>query len=121
METLLLLHLLNQTQKDIRNGVKSSIGSPAGHYINKFGDSSFSIVKSTGTLSVSASDGYGNQASQVIKDEVQNFSDLPAEAPNNMVVEVKGDASNTFDNYYVKFSSSTKVWEETVEPGIEIH
>ena len=36
-----------------------------------------------------------------------------------MVVEVKGDASNTFDNYYVKFSSSTKVWEETLEPGIE--
>ena len=108
----------NSNTKDIRDGVKNSIGSPANITLTNLGDSSFSIVKSTGTLSVSASDGYGNQASQVIKDEVQNFSDLPAEAPNNMVVEVKGDASNTFDNYYVKFSSSTKVWEETLEPGI---
>ena len=47
---------------------------------------------------------------------IQNFSDLPAEAINDMVVEVKGDASNSFDNYYVKYSSSTRVWEETVEP-----
>ena len=108
----------NSNTKDIRDGVRNSIGSPANITLTNLGDSSFSIVKSTGTLSVSASDGYGNQASQVIKDEVQNFSDLPAEAPNNMVVEVKGDASNTFDNYYVKFSSSTKVWEETLEPGI---
>ena len=108
----------NSNTKSIRDGVKNSIGSPANITLTNLGDSSFSIVKSTGTLSVSASDGYGNQASQVIKDEVQNFSDLPAEAPNNMVVEVKGDASNTFDNYYVKFSSSTKVWEETLEPGI---
>ena len=30
--------------------------------------------KSTGTLSVSASDGYGDQASQVIYDEVQNYN-----------------------------------------------
>ena len=108
----------NSNTKSIRDGVRNSIGSPANITLTNLGDSSFSIVKSTGTLSVSASDGYGNQASQVIKDEVQNFSDLPAEAPNNMVVEVKGDASNTFDNYYVKFSSSTKVWEETLEPGI---
>ena len=108
----------NSNTQSIRDGVRNSIGSPANITLTNLGDSSFSIVKSTGTLSVSASDGYGNQASQVIKDEVQNFSDLPAEAPNNMVVEVKGDASNTFDNYYVKFSSSTKVWEETLEPGI---
>ena len=36
-----------------------------------------------------------------------------------MVVEVKCDASNSFDNYYVKFVSSTGVWEETIEPGIK--
>jgi hypothetical protein len=109
----------NTNTKDIRDGVKSAIGSPGGITLTNIGDSSFSIVK-TSSLTVSASDGYGNQASQVIKDEVQNFSDLPAEGINNMVVEVKGDASNSFDNYYVKFSSGTKVWEETVAPGLEI-
>ena len=109
----------NQNTKDIRNGLKSAIGSPSGITLTNIGDSSFSIVKSSGTLTVTAGDGFGNQASQVIKDEVQNFSDLPAEAINDMVVEVKGDASNSFDNYYVKYSSSTRVWEETVEPGIK--
>ena len=106
--------------KTIRNGLKSAVGSPSGITLADIGDSSFSIIKSSGTLEVSASDGYGNQASQVVKDTVQNFSDLPAKGINNMVVEVLGDASNSFDNYYVVFKSSTNVWEETVAPGIEI-
>ena len=106
--------------KTIRNGVKSAVGSPSGITLADLGDSSFSIVKSSGTLEISASDGYGNQASQIIKDTVQNFSDLPAQAINNMVVEVQGDASNSFDNYYVVYKSSTKVWEETVAPGLQI-
>ena len=108
----------NTNTKDIRNGVKGAI-SASGITTANIGDSSFSIIKSSGTLSVQASDGFGNQASQVIKDEVQNFSDLPKDGINNMVVEVKGDASNSFDNYYVKYSASTKVWEETVAPGIK--
>ena len=105
--------------KTIRNGLKSAVGSPSGITTANIGDSSFSITKSSGTLSVSASDGYGNQASQVVKDTVQNFSDLPAKAINNMVVEVLGDASNSFDNYYVIFKTSTNIWEETVAPGLE--
>ena len=109
----------NTNTKDIRNGVKGAI-SASGITTANIGDSSFSITKSSGTLSVQASDGFGNQASQVIKDEVQNFSDLPKDGINNQVVEVVGDASNTFDNYYVKYNSTTKVWEETVEPGIKI-
>ena len=32
-----------------------------------------------------------------------------------MVVEVTGDASNNFDNYYVKYV--TDLWEETVAPN----
>jgi hypothetical protein len=109
----------NSNTKDIRDGLKSAVGSPSNITLANIGDSSFSIVKSSGTLDVSASDGYGNQASQVVKDKVQNFSDLPAQAINNMVVEVQGDASNSFDNYYVIFKTSTNIWEETVAPGIE--
>ena len=109
----------NSNTKDIRDGLKSAVGSPSNITLANIGDSSFSIVKSSGTLDVSASDGYGNQASQVVKDKVQNFSDLPAQAINNMVVEVQGDASNSFDNYYVIFKTATNVWKETVAPGIE--
>ena len=112
------LHLpaVIQTQK-ILEWVKGAIS--ASGITTNIGDSSFSIVKSSGTLSVQASDGFGNQVTSV-KDEVQNFSDLPKDGINNQVVEVVGDASNTFDNYYVKYNSTTKVWEETVEPGIKV-
>ena len=109
----------NTSTESIRDGLFSAVGSPSGIAVSKIGNSSFSIIKSSGTLTVSASDGYGDQASQVIKDEVQEFTDLPAKAIDGMVVEVKGNASNSFDNYYVKFIASTEVWEETVAPGIK--
>jgi hypothetical protein len=109
----------NTDTKAIRDGLKSAIGSPSGITLANIGDSSFSIVKSSGTLSISASDGFGDDASQVVADTVQNFSDLPQPAINGMVVEVTGDASNNFDNYYVKYN--VDVWEETVKPATPIN
>ena len=108
----------NSDTEAIRDGVFSAVGSPAGLTLTKIGNSSFKVVKASGTLSVSASDGYGNKASQVIYNSVQNFSDLPEEGINGQVVEVKGDASNNFDNYWVKWVDSTSVWEETIAPSI---
>lgn len=101
----------------IRNGVKSAIGSISGITLADIGRSSFSIIKSSGTLTVTASDGFGDDASQVVKDRVQNFSDLPVPAINNQVVQVTGDATNGFDDYYVKFISADNLWEETVAPN----
>ena len=105
--------------KTIRDGLITAIGSISGITISALGDSSITFVKSSGTLNISSSDGYGDQASQLIKDEVQQFADLPAVGINNMVVEVKGTAANSFINYYVKFKSDTGVWEETIAPGIK--
>ena len=75
----------NTDTKAIRDGLKSAIGSPSGITLANIGDSSFSITKSSGTLNISASDGFGDDASQVVKDKVHNFSDLPQPAINNMV------------------------------------
>ena len=109
----------NTNTESIRDGVKSACGTIGNITFTNVGTSSFSIVKSSGTLTVSASDGFGDDASQIIASKVQNFSDLPSPAINNMVVEITGDASNSFDNYYVKYSSSDDVWEETVAPSIK--
>jgi hypothetical protein len=103
--------------ENIRNGLKSAIGSPSGISLSNIGNSSFSIVKSSGTLTVTASDGFGNDASQVIKDKVQSFSDLPVPAVNGQIVQVTGDADNGFDDYYVKFVSADNLWQETVAPS----
>ena len=107
----------NTNTEDIRDGLVTAIGTVSGLTIADIGESSFSIVKAAGTLSVSASDGYGDDASQVVSDTVQNFTDLPSPAINNMVVEITGDATNSFDNYYVKYNSSDDVWSETLAPA----
>ena len=107
----------NTDTEAIRNGLKSAVGSPSNITTANVGTSSFSIIKSSGTLTVSASDGYGDDASQVVGAKVQNFSDLPSPAINDMVVEITGDATNSFDNYYVKYSSSDDIWNETVAPS----
>jgi hypothetical protein len=111
------------TTEQVRDNLRTAIGSPAGFTFANIGNSSFSIIKASGTLNVSASDSYGDEASQVIKDTVTDFNDLPLPAINNMVVEVTGDATNKFDNYYVKFIESSGgdgVWEETVAPNTVI-
>lgn len=101
----------------IRDGLKSACGSIANITFANIGNSSFSIIKSTGTLVVTASDGYGDDASQVVSSSVQSFSDLPSPAIDGMVVEITGDATNNFDNYFVKYVSASDIWQETVAPN----
>lgn len=81
--------------------------------------------KDGGDFSISAEDTRSNTQITVFKDRVQRFSDLPTVGPRGYVVEVYGDSSSSFDNYYVSFVPSednenfgTGVWKETVKPGI---
>lgn len=62
---------------------------------------------------------------KIIKKKTQRFTDLPTIAPTGMVIEVVGDQSSSFDNYYVKFEPDnetatfdTGLWIETVKEGI---
>jgi hypothetical protein len=84
------------------------------------------IKKSDGSnFSIDGNDTQGNTHMTVVKDSVQRFTDLPTVSPNNYVVEVKGDETTDFDNYYVKFVTNNGnafeegQWEECVSPGIE--
>ena len=84
------------------------------------------IKKNDGSdFSIEGSDTQGNTQMTVIKNTVQRFTDLPTVSPNGYVVEVKGDETTDFDNYYVKFVTNNGnafeegQWEECVAPGIE--
>ena len=84
------------------------------------------IRKNDGSdFSIEGSDTQGNTQMTVIKNSVQRFTDLPTVSPNGYVVEVKGDETTDFDNYYVKFVTNNGntfeegQWEECVAPGIE--
>ncbi len=57
---------------------------------------------------------------------VQQFTDLPHYAPHGYIVQVQGNQTNNFDDYYVKFVSQNAgqsdigrgTWIETVKPSI---
>lgn len=71
-------------------------------------------------FSVTTSDGYNGSAMAAFKDQVQRFSDLPADGViNGFTVEVVGDIQNADDNYWVTFQVTTGggVWKESVQPG----
>lgn len=77
-----------------------------------------------GEFSASVSDSRSNTHIAIATDRVQRFSDLPVVAPNGYVVEITGDQSSSFDNYFVKFETDNNtsfdsgVWVETVKPGV---
>ena len=84
------------------------------------------IRKNDGSdFSIEGSDTQGNTQMTVIKNTVQRVTYLPTVSPNGYVVEVKGDETTDFDNYYVKFVTNNGnafeegQWEECVAPGIE--
>lgn len=70
-------------------------------------------------FSISTSDSIGDTAITLVKDKVQRFSDLPAEGVvNGFRVEVTGDSSSAFDNYFVEYVDG--VWSETIKGGESI-
>jgi len=83
------------------------------------------IRKTDGSdFTIEVEDDYAGSHITLVKNSVQTFTDLPTVAPNNFVVEVKGDDTTNFDNYYVKFVTNNGgtfeegQWEETLKAGI---
>ena len=110
-----------QVASDLQSGLNSGL---TGFTIARNGPV-IHIKKNDGSnFSIDGNDTQGNTQLTVVKDSVQRFTDLPTVSPNGYVVEIKGDESTNFDNYYVKFVTNNGgafeegQWEETVEPGI---
>lgn len=79
-------------------------------------------ITDSSDFSIKTSDGYGDAAMYAVKNQLQRFSDLPANAAiQNFTVEVVGDKTSSFDNYWVRFDKTnggTGVWRETLKPGL---
>lgn len=86
-------------------------------YLSKV-DSSIYINRRGYDFNIRVEDGFNGNAMKVIKKKCQRFSDLPLKAPNGFHVEITGESSNNFDNYYVRFESTNNemdgVWRETL-------
>ena len=63
-------------------------------------------------------DGYADQLINGFIYQVQSFNKLPAQAPEDFLVEITGEATRSGDNYWVRYDGAGRVWKETVKPGI---
>lgn len=71
---------------------------------------------STPITSVESRDGFNGQAMIGIYKSIQNFNNLPRNAPDGFTVQVKG-TSDTSDDYYVRYNKDKQLWEECAKPG----
>lgn len=92
---------------------KASDGLGADYTVTAPG--SYVLVRRTdgAEMDTGGSDSLGDTALSVINGSVQRFSDLPAMAEDGFKVEVVGDQTSNFDNYYMRHENG--VWKETVK------
>lgn len=103
-----------------------SSGLGAGYTVTAFGPIVHVTRTDNADFTIKSSDSRGDTYSQVFKNTAQKFSELPIVSKVGFTVEILGDNTSNFDNYYVKFvpnnsaaSFDSGQWQETVEPGIE--
>lgn len=67
---------------------------------------------------IAVDDANANRSIDVVKSSVNRFSDLPANAPvHGFMIQIVGDDRNDFDDYFVAWDDTDKVWKEAPEPG----
>lgn len=71
------------------------------------------------TYTVTTTDGFGNQAMYAVKDEIQDFSDLPYYAKVDMIIKITGEEGETLGDYYVRHKAGG-IWSETVAPDVKL-
>jgi hypothetical protein len=89
----------------------------AGYTFTRYG--SVIHVQKTTDFTIRVEDGFNNGAALAIKDQVQKFQDLPANAGvDYFAVEVAGDKQTSFDNFWVRFDAAgTGAWREAIKPN----
>ncbi|NKD46208.1 hypothetical protein HEQ69_10885 [Haematospirillum jordaniae] len=67
-------------------------------------------------FALKTTDSLGDQAIDALKDKVQRFTDLPQRGVDGFKIQIRGDQSSAFDDYWVRYeevSGSDGVWNET--------
>jgi hypothetical protein len=96
---------------------------PIGFYARLKGNVILLGRDDTGEFTVDTSDGAGDTHFRAVKDQVQDFNDLPERAIINFVAKVKGTNREVDDDYWVQFKGATGAsgyWEEVPKPGVEV-
>lgn len=77
-------------------------------------------VDFTDTDIITSGDGFGGINMKCIVGEVKSTQDLPATAPNNYTVRVKGYNTDQKDDFWLKYDATKSNWVEVSAPDIEV-
>lgn len=125
-----------QTSKIAGDLATSLTGALTGFTVTHVaGESQFTVTKNDGTdFDISCTDSVGNSSMRVCYHQVEQFSDLPREAPAGYVARVLGNSGDSSDDYWVRYDpdrdDSTEgtrkgSWVECVAPetplGLDAH
>lgn len=75
-------------------------------------------------LTIEVSDDMGGAYIKYFKNVAPYFTELPLTAPNGYIMEISGDPTTSYDNYYVKFVADNNkeigvgYWKETTQQGV---
>jgi hypothetical protein len=99
------------------------MGGAAANYIIQQRGSLIRISRTNGAdFAINITDGYGDQATQLIKGKTQRFTNLPANGYDGFKAEVQGEGSSFNQSYWVEFHGDPSnqyggVWKEGTAPG----
>jgi hypothetical protein len=101
--------------------VQNGITSANGWTVTQIGSVIY-ISRTSADFTIRCEDGFNNGAMLAIKEKIQRFEELPANAGvDGFAVEVIGDDINGFDNFWVEYDSTgTGTWKETIKPGTRL-
>jgi hypothetical protein len=100
-------------QLSTTQGLKN-LSTITNHFTTTLYDSTIDIKPTDGDVlySVSTADGFGGTAMYSVRDEIQDFTNLPFYSPADAIIKVTGDEGDTFE--------SEGVWKEVVGPGVKL-
>jgi hypothetical protein len=117
-------HVSSVTTDNIAEQLRSQLASGLGaaFLIERIGSTIWIRRANGADFTIQTDDSIGDSGLVLIKEKIQRFSQLPARAVDGFTVEIAGDQSSAFDNYFVTYSNDgagtgAGTWKEAVKGG----
>lgn len=117
-------HITQVATDYIAEQLRSQIAANATAYtVTKYGSTLHIKRNDNADFTAQTDDSLGDNGLKLIKGKIQRFSELPARAVDGFTVEIAGDQSSSFDNYYVQYTTDnggvgSGTWKETLKGGV---
>ena len=104
----------------LETGIRGQLGGS--WYVARQGSTLHIKRHSGASFTISTDDSIGDNGLDVLVQKTQRFSDLPARSVDGFTLEISGDQSSSFDNYYVTYATEgtatgAGIWKESMKGG----